>query len=463
MQPFQSNQAAQTAIVEHDREGIAILTARPSRLFRATLAALFALVLAGVCWSFVGRADVIVKASGKLGPESEERLVYTPIDGQLADLYVTEGTPVVQGDVLARLNAPTAVQVASQLQTAELKLEVAEQAYQSLPLLRKSTEQYVKTHQFQIETAERAQQLRFSEWREKLAEEQRIKLEKARLKQAQAKQAMDFARDDWQKHLRLFKSANGGGIASSKVKEKRNDYLSKQVEYRTATNDLAEFELQLQKDYAKKQKEIDGSKEQLLSLYAQLAERQAKLVSDEVQTLAQVEMARAELAGLKKIKIDDLDEDNMLRIKAPVSGVVTNVYSTQPGAKVEQKTPFAGIAPADARTVLQLEIPEQQRALLKEGLPVKVKFNAFPYQRYGFIAGELEYIAPSATFSNASTQNNRPLVFKARVSLSRLSFTTPGDQMNVPLRYGMTAVAEIVVQRRRLIDLALDPFRRAAG
>jgi len=32
-----------------------------------------------------------------------------------------------------------------------------------------------------------------------------------------------------------------------------------------------------------------------------------------------------------------------------------------------------------------------------------------------------------------------------------------------PLRYGMTAVAEIVVRERRLIDLALDPFRNVGG
>jgi HlyD family secretion protein len=32
-----------------------------------------------------------------------------------------------------------------------------------------------------------------------------------------------------------------------------------------------------------------------------------------------------------------------------------------------------------------------------------------------------------------------------------------------PLRYGMTATAEIVVRERRLIDLGLDPFRQVAG
>ena len=32
-----------------------------------------------------------------------------------------------------------------------------------------------------------------------------------------------------------------------------------------------------------------------------------------------------------------------------------------------------------------------------------------------------------------------------------------------PLRYGITAVAEIVVRERRMIDLTLDPFRDIGG
>ena len=32
-----------------------------------------------------------------------------------------------------------------------------------------------------------------------------------------------------------------------------------------------------------------------------------------------------------------------------------------------------------------------------------------------------------------------------------------------PLRYGMTASVEIIVRERRLIDLALDPFRNIGG
>jgi hemolysin D len=47
------------------------------------------------------------------------------------------------------------------------------------------------------------------------------------------------------------------------------------------------------------------------------------------------------------------------------------------------------------------------------------------------------------------------------VTLAQDHFTVGGS--SYPLRYGMTATAEIVVRERRLIDLALDPFRQVGG
>ena len=102
---------------EHSAEGILILTSQPSRLMRTTIYVIFGLLLAALAWSFIGRADVIVQAQGRLGPEAKERLVYVPIKGQLVDLYAAEGMPVTQGDTLARLNAVGAIQLASQAQS----------------------------------------------------------------------------------------------------------------------------------------------------------------------------------------------------------------------------------------------------------------------------------------------------------------------------------------------------------
>lgn len=51
--------------------------------------------------------------------------------------------------------------------------------------------------------------------------------------------------------------------------------------------------------------------------------------------------------------------------------------------------------------------------------------------------------------------------YEGRIRLERDHYVV-GDQ-KYPLRYGMTAVSEVVVRERRLIDLALDPFRQVGG
>ncbi len=70
------------ALEDHSAEGIAILMAEPVRMAQALVLAMVALVAAGLLWSFIGRADVIVTAQGTLSPESEVRRIYAPIDGE---------------------------------------------------------------------------------------------------------------------------------------------------------------------------------------------------------------------------------------------------------------------------------------------------------------------------------------------------------------------------------------------
>ena len=119
--------------------------------------------------------------------------------------------------------------------------------------------------------------------------------------------------------------------------------------------------------------------------------------------------------------------------------------------------PLGGIAPKNARQILKIEIAEQDRAFLKEGMTVKMKFNAFPFQRYGLINGTLDFISPA---TKPAPQGKQP-VYEGRVTLGRDYYVVTST--HYPLRYGMTATAEIVVRQRRLIDLALDPFRQMGG
>ncbi len=443
---------------DHEPVGTEILLSRPSRLMRLTILVIFLMILAGVAWAFVGKADVIVKTRGILAPEGEVRRIYATIDGEVVENYMLEGSLVTKGDVLTRINAPGAVQLAGQTATAKIKLQSAERKAALFPVKKKVMNSKVELLKFQIASEQELQDKRLEESMAKVEEQHKLKLEKTQVKLDRAARNMEAARKDWQKYVRLRKTPGEGGVSKQKVDEKHTAYLSKRTEHQLSKAALSEFELEWKKEKQKKYEEIEKKSEVLRNLRVQLSETILQVQQQEEQSETALLMAQAAVRNAERITFDDLDEDSFLLIKAPVSGILSNVGITQVGEKVESKKPIAGIAPAEVRMILELEIPERNRAFLREGMPIKVKLNAFPYQRYGSVVGVLEYIAPAASLSE---MDKKTIVFKAKAALERDHVQVQG--VRYPFRYGMQGIAEIVVRKRRLIDLALDPFRNIAG
>ncbi|CAD6557341.1 HlyD family efflux transporter periplasmic adaptor subunit [Paraburkholderia metrosideri] len=445
------------ALEDHSVEGIAILTAEPVKIARALIWAMVALVVAGLLWSFVGRADVIVSAQGTLSPESEVRRIYAPIDGELADLYIAEGQPVSKGDVLARLNARGAIEAASNALQAQLKLEDAERDWKQFPEKKALMERKAAALKAQMEVEARQHENRVSEGTTKLAEGQKAELDEARSVLDNARRTREAAREELDRYSKLFAQPGGGGIAELQVEQKRTAAMEADNAYRVAQSRLTELDFRLSHEYAQANAQLETSGQQTTDLQLQYDSAVRDITDAEDKLRLQLQTARLVSEAAARIRFENIDKDNFLLILAPVSGVITDVTSTQRGDKIQANAPLGGIAPKDARPVLKIEIAEHDRAFLHEGLPVKLKFNAFPYQRYGLISGTLAYISPA---TKPSLQDKQP-VYEGRVTLDRNYYQIADTRY--PLRYGMTANAEIVVRERRLIDLGLDPFREVAG
>jgi len=431
------------ALGDHSSEGIAILTAEPWRALHALVYTMIALVLSGLAWSFFGRADVIVTEQGSLAPASEVRRFYAPVDGELVNLYVAEGQPVAKGDVLARLNARGAVEAAGNAMQAQLKLENAEREWRQFPEKKALLEQKAATLRQAMELEERQHQQRTALGTSKLVEEQRAQM-------AEARTNVEETRLEMEKFERVYAATTGSGVSLLQVEGKRNAY-------HLAQSKLTELTARQSQELVQAQAQLDASGEQLKKLRLDYEAATNELATAEEKLRLQLDTARVEADAAARIRFENIDKDNFLLIVAPVSGVVTDLTSTQPGDKVQANTPLGGIAPSNSHSVVKVEIAENDRAFLREGLPVKLKFNAFPYQRYGVIRGTLEYVSPA---TKPATQTKQP-VYEARVSLERDYYKVA--ETKYPLRYGMTAAVEIVVRERRLIDLALDPFRQIGG
>jgi len=445
------------ALEDHSAEGIAILIAEPSRFGLALVVAVLGLVLSALVWSFVGRADVIVTAHGVLAPESDVRRVYAPIDGELADIYMEAGQPVSQGDVLARLNARGAVEAATHALEAQLKLEDAEREWKQFPERKALLERKVAALKQQIEAALQLHERRTAEGTTKLAEAQRAQLQQARSELDNARRTRDTARVELDRFQRLLALPGGGGVSELQVEAKKSAYLAAENALRVAQSRLGELDFRLSQETARASVELESGDQELTRLRIQYDAAAREIANEEDKLRLQLQTARLAANAAERIRFENIDKDNFLLIIAPVSGVITDVASTQPGDKIQANTPLGGIAPKDARAVLKMDIAERDRAFLREGLPVKLKFNAFPYQRYGLIDGRLEFISPA---TSPAAQSKEP-VYEGHVTLSRDHYEVA--DMRYPVRYGMTATAEIIVRERRLIDLALDPFRQISG
>jgi hemolysin D len=445
------------ALGDHSSEGIAILTAEPWRALHALIYTMIVLVLSALAWSFVGRADVMVTEQGTLVPASEVRRFYAPIDGELVNLYVAEGQPVAKGDVLARLNARGAVEAASNAMQAQLKLENAEREWRQFPEKKALLEQKAATLRQAMELEEQQHQKRTALGTSQLVDEQKAQMAEGRTNVEETRRARDAAQLEVEKYERVLAGPGGGGVSLLQVESKRNARLAAENAYRLAQSRVNELAARQSQELVQAEAQLEASGEQLKKLRLDYEAAANELATAEEKLRLQLNTARVEADTAARIRFENIDKDNFLQILAPVSGVVTDLSSTQPGDKVQANTPLGGIAPSNSRSVVKVEIAENDRAFLREGLPVKLKFNAFPYQRYGVINGTLEYVSPA---TKPSPQTRQP-VYEGRVSLERDYY--PVAETKYPLRYGMTAEVEIVVRQRRLIDLALDPFRQIGG
>jgi hemolysin D len=445
------------ALEDHSADGISILTVEPWRFTRALVYGMVGLVAAGLVWSFFGHADVLVTAGGTLVPASEVRRLYAPIDGELSNIYIAEGQPVKAGDVVARLYARGAIEAARNALEARLKLEDAERQWKEFPEQKAMLERRAAALREAAEVEGRQHQRRLAEGTSRLAQGQQAQQQEARTGVEDARRARDAAQVEADKYARLFALPGGGGVSQLQVDAKKNALQAADNALRVAQARTAELAARQGQESTQARSELETSGQQLATLRLQSEAADREVANAEDKLRLQVQTARLVADAAARIRFENIDKENFLRIVAPVDGVITEVTSTQPGDKIQANAPLGGIAPRNARPILKIEIPENDRGFLREGLPVQMKFNAFPYQRYGLLRGTLQYISPA---TKPSLANKQP-VYEGRVTLEQLEVKV--GETGYPLRYGMTAVAEIVVRERRLIDLALDPFRNIGG
>jgi hemolysin D len=136
-----------------------------------------------------------------------------------------------------------------------------------------------------------------------------------------------------------------------------------------------------------------------------------------------------------------------------VDGTVQQLTVHTIGGVVRPAETLMVIVPSGGEVEVEAQILNRDIGFVREGQPVRVKFEAFPFTDYGWVDGIV------ATISRDAVQDQRlGFVYTARVRLSR-NYIQLGDRRQ-PLGAGLQAQAEIRAGRRRIIQYLLSPIAR---
>lgn len=192
---------------------------------------------------------------------------------------------------------------------------------------------------------------------------------------------------------------------------------------------------------------------QVLRLKSEAAALQSAIDEDE-RRLALLEQqagggTRGGDAGVERRRraIGQLDIEEVL---APTDGTIAIAALHQPGQMVRAGGLLFSIVPSGKPLVLKLRVPNTGIGRLQVGQAVKLKFDAYPYRRYGVGNATIRVIAPDAR----PLEKADGLFYDVWAALGSDGLTRNGAER--PFMAGMTVKAEIVVEKKRLLDYAVE-------
>jgi HlyD family secretion protein len=127
-------------------------------------------------------------------------------------------------------------------------------------------------------------------------------------------------------------------------------------------------------------------------------------------------------------------------IRAPLRGTIAFTVAIQENQYVEQGKVLGYVNPAGSRFYTQVFLPQANLGRVNVGLPVQLRFAAYPYQEVGFLKGRLEYISRIVSDSG----------FLATVRLENGLKTNLGNY--IQYKEGLTADAVIVTNDKSLLQ-----------
>jgi membrane fusion protein len=192
------------------------------------------------------------------------------------------------------------------------------------------------------------------------------------------------------------------------------------------------------------------------SLQRDLSQAQLEQPSNTLKTQTAIDQLQRQISELRQSSAEESVLGKTV-IRSPVTGIVTNIAVAK-GQVVGSNAPLATILPSNSDLHAELLVPTRAIGFIHPGQEVQLRYEAFPYERFGQYRGVIESVGNSAWVAG---ERLGPLtlsepVYRIIVKLDRQ--TVSANDQELLLRPGMLVGADLLMERRSLLEWLFQPL-----
>lgn len=188
-------------------------------------------------------------------------------------------------------------------------------------------------------------------------------------------------------------------------------------------------------------------------------ERKGELMEQEVTLRAELEKVLEELHKAERVH-------DLISLRAPEKGIVLKMAERSVGSILQQAEPFFILVPYGSVLEAEVNVGSKDIGRIRTGDAVRIKFDAFPFQRHDTLPGTVRVISenafqrgdPKALLKPEPGQEPSEAFYRTRINL--LSTQLRNVPEGFRLIPGMKVRAEIKVGQRSVISYFLYPIIR---
>jgi membrane fusion protein len=386
----------------------------PFWVFTVLAAGVALLLIAVALWGQYTRRE---RVEGYIALDTGAAKVLSPDSGRVTDLLIKEGDEVQAGVEMARISLDRTT--GSGASTSEA---VAQEMQSRRAILEKEQSQWRELGSQQVEQLRR----RVKDLDNELAQiDREMKLQEIRIRSA---------RDQVERYKGL--AGEKQFVSEALVKQKQDEVTDQEIKLQTLRRQRAQVE-----------RDLAGAKleEPAIALRSRAQiEQVSRQMSELREGLAQVEARRETV------------------IRAPMAGVVTNIAVTR-GQSIPADAPLATVLPKGSGMHVELLVPTRAIGFVKPGQEVVLRYDAFPYERFGQYRGAVTDISRSvwSPGDRIGPISAREPVYRVDVKLDRQSVSALGQDF--ALRPGMLVNADLLLEKRTLLEWIFEPVLQLKG